>query len=107
MIAVTMRDPPDGNSAIDVDLLIGSKYYWELATGRVSRGEDGPITVETKLGWVLSGLVPVAESSCSLLTTHTLRMDSLQEASLNETLHAFSELESLGISGSGSYSPGV
>ena len=48
-------DSSDGNSALEVDLLIGSDHYWELATGKVSRGRDGPIAVETKLGWVLSG----------------------------------------------------
>ena len=50
-----LADSTDGSAAVEVDLLIGSDYYWELATGRVSRGEDGPVAVETKLGWVLSG----------------------------------------------------
>jgi len=93
-----LADSFNGNSAHEVDLLIGADYYWELATGRVSRGQDGPIAVETKLGWVLSGPVPDAEASCSFLTTHVLRVDSHDEVSLNDTLRAFWELESLGIS---------
>ena len=93
-------DSSDGNSALEVDLLIGSDHYWELATGKVSRGRDGPIAVETKLGWVLSGLAPSVESSCSFLTTHTLRVSSCEDSSLDATLHAFWELESLGISNS-------
>ncbi len=47
---------------MEVDLLVGSDYYWELATGRICRGNDGPVAVETKLGWVLSGPVPAVES---------------------------------------------
>lgn len=98
--ALELADSSDGNSAMEVDLLLGSDYYWELATGRVSRGEDGPVAMETKLGWVLSGPVPAIESSCSLVTTHTLRVDACEESSLNDTLRAFWDLESLGISGS-------
>ena len=92
-----LADSSDGNTPLEIDLLIGSDYYWQLTTGRVSRGDDGPVAVETKLGWVLSGPVPTAD--CSLLTTHALRIDSHEEQSLNETLRSFWELESLGISG--------
>ena len=67
-----------------------------MATGQVSRGDDGPIAVETKLGWVLSGPAPIADYS--LLTTHSLRIDTYKEESLNKTLRTFWELESLGIS---------
>jgi hypothetical protein len=93
-----LADSSDGKTAMEVDLLIGSDYYWKLTTGRVSRGEDGPIAVETKLGWVLSGPVPIAEQSVSLVTTHTLRVDAHEESNLDDTLRAFWELESLGIS---------
>ncbi len=55
--------------------------------------------VETKLGWVLSGPVPAVESSCSLLTAHTLKVDSREERSLDDVLRAFWELESIGICG--------
>ena len=87
--------------AVEVDILIGADYYWELATGRVNRGEDGPIAVETKLGLVLSGPVPTAESSCSLLTTHTLRVGSKEDKSLDDTLQAFWKLELLVITSPG------
>ena len=30
----------------------------EIVTGRICRGRSGPIAIETKLGWVLSGPVP-------------------------------------------------
>ncbi len=85
---------------MDVDLLIGSDYYWGLTTGRVRHGEGGPVVVETNLGWVLAGPVPVAEQSLSLVTTHALRVDACEKSNLNDTLRAFWELESLGITGS-------
>ena len=66
-----------------------------MATGQVKRGHDGPVAVETKLGWVLSGMVSVSDS-CSLLTTHTLTVCS-QESTLDDTQRSFWELESLGV----------
>ena len=91
-------DISDGSTPMEVDLLIGSDYYWQLTTGRVIRGGDGPVAVETSLGWVLSGPAPITES-CTLLTTHTLRVDTQEEESLDNTLKSFWELESLGVSG--------
>ena len=95
-----LADSSDGNSLMDVDLLVGSDYYWKLTTGRVSRGENGPVAVETRLGWVLSGPIPLVEQSMNLMTTHTLRVDTHEESKLDDTLRAFWELESLGITGS-------
>lgn len=38
---------------IMVDILFGSDQYWQLVSGKVLRGEDGPTAMETKYGWVL------------------------------------------------------
>ena len=94
-----LADNSGDGSPIEVDLLLGANYYWQLTTGEVRRGDDGPVAVGTKLGWVLSGPAPMADHS--LLTTHTLRVASHEEESLNDTLCSFWELESLGISESG------
>ena len=87
---------------MEVDVLIGSDYYWDFATGKTSRGESGPNAIHTSLGWILSGPVPSTEtgrSSVSLVTTHTLRVDTQQHeiSNLDDTLTSFWELESLGI----------
>ena len=37
------------------EILIGLDNYWKLVTGNVIRGEDGPVALETRLGYVLSG----------------------------------------------------
>ena len=45
----------DGGDEIHV--LIGSDFYWEVFTGKVARGENGAVGLNTKVGWVLSGVV--------------------------------------------------
>ncbi len=97
-----LADFSDGETPLEVDVLIGSDHYWDLITGETLRGESGPIAIHTELGWVLSGPVQLPElhqSSVSLVTTHTLRVDSqqLDTAKLDDRLRSFWELESLGI----------
>lgn len=36
-------------SARSIDLLIGSDYYWNFATGEMKRGVKGPIAINSKL----------------------------------------------------------
>ena len=90
------------DSPPEVDVLIGSDYYWELTTGEIRRGSTGPVTINTKLGWVLSGpgpSAPTQSSAINLITTHILTVgaEPLNDHDLNETLCSFWELESLGI----------
>ncbi|CAM1310776.1 Uncharacterised protein g5510 [Pycnogonum litorale] len=40
---------------LSVDILLGSDFYWNIVTGQVKKGKDGPVAINTKLGWVLSG----------------------------------------------------
>ena len=68
------------------------------------RSSDGPMAIQTKLGWVLSGPVQdlLCEStSCNLITTHTLMVDTYvlddNEQRLDNKLKMFWDLESLGI----------
>ena len=63
-----------------MDVLIGSDHYWKLVTGEVIRKGDGPMAIWTRLGWVLSGPVQGLShqnTSCNLVSTHTLKVDSL------------------------------
>ena len=53
-----LADSCSDDSTLEVDVLIGSDYYWDLATGEVRRGESGPVAINTRLGWVLSGPAP-------------------------------------------------
>ena len=97
-----LADWSSGVEALHIDVLIGADYYWELVTGKTLRGTEGPVAVDTRLGWVLSGPAPKAKqskNSASLLTTHSLHVGALEDNSqvLNQTLQSFWELESLEI----------
>ena len=66
------------DETLEVDMLIGSDFYWEFVTGQTIRGQGGPVTVETTLGWVLSGPAELSRqrrSTVSLITTHSLRVE--------------------------------
>ena len=97
-----LADNSDGSTPMEVDVLIGSDFYWQLMTGDIRRGEEGPVALHSRFGWVLSGPVsfPNPEmSSVNLVTTHTLRVDTEPESlwKLDDHLHSFWNLESLGI----------
>ena len=62
---------------LNVDILVGSDYYWTLVTGHTIRGTRGPTALHTKLGWVLLGPVscgnPGGQQRSNLVTTHVLK----------------------------------
>ena len=87
---------------LQIDALIGSDHYWQLVTGTVVCGESGPTAIHTQLGWVVSG--PVGSTSdnhpsASLPNRHLLHITHSSDSSnsLDKSLKAFWELESLGI----------
>ena len=41
------------------DILLGSDQYWSLLTGEVIKSNNGPAALNSHLGWILSGPVPV------------------------------------------------
>ena len=99
LTGLELADWAEQGSKLEVDVLIGSDYYWDLVTGAVSKSTGGPTAIHTKLGWVLSGPITVKgpnQCSTNLVTTHVLRIDA-QPDPLNDQLRAFWELESLGI----------
>jgi len=75
-----LADSSDGTNPMEVDTLIVSDHYWDLVTGETVRSIDGPVAINTRMGWVLSGSLPSSHpqpEGVSLLTTHTLRVDSV------------------------------
>ncbi len=79
--------------------------YCSLVTGEVVRSDSGsgPVALNTKLGYVLSGPVQGAscanESTVNLSETHILKVTSevVQENTLHQDIKTFWDLESLGI----------
>ena len=92
-------DPADETRGID--MLVGSDFYWRFVTGEVLRGEEGPVAIQTTLGWILSGPVEfpgIQDPAVSLVATHTLNADGIvTNKMLDATLRSFWELESMGV----------
>ena len=99
------------NLGMDVDLLIGSEFYWKFLTGEIRRGEVGPVAMKTKVGWVLLGPVACQEStskaaSTNFVTSHVMHLEtsSLECSSsklkdpLVQQLQRVWEIESIGVS---------
>ena len=100
-----LADTTDSHDRLQIDILLGSDYYWTLLTGEVKRGSSGPVGVQTELGWVLSGPVdtPTQEHNQTTLVTHTLHVENLAqttESKVLDQLKSFWELESFGITNS-------
>ena len=38
-----------------IDILIGSDYYWCVVTSDIISGESGPVALSSHFGWLLSG----------------------------------------------------
>lgn len=92
------------SSGTSIDFLIGSDYYWNFVTGEMKYGERGPITVNSKLGWLLSGLNDgtadrnyVTHSNLIIDGQNSLFQPS-QDDILTNTLKTFWETKAIGIS---------
>ena len=101
-----LADSSHLGDTLEVDLLIGSDYYWSFVTSRVLRGRIGPTAIHTRLGWVLSGPLQGMESGKNavnlIASTHALRVNgetthNNPDQSLDTQLKKFRELESFGI----------
>ena len=46
----------------EIDVLIGSNLYWSIVASDIIRGDHGPVAVNSKLGWLLSGTVETFEA---------------------------------------------
>ena len=91
---------PTEKPALEMDMLVSSDSYWNIVTRQIKRGNFGPVALNTRLRWVLSGAVNQPSSATSLtvncVSAHTLRTDT-QLVDLDDQLARFLELESIGI----------
>ena len=99
-----LADNFDSTSQNQIDILVGSDFYWSLVTGEIFHTDEGLVAVGSKLGWLLSGPV----ESCTSNTTHTnLIVSYFDEPGISEpmedqlvlALKQFWEVETLGING--------
>lgn len=59
------------NDKVSFDIVVGSNYYWSIVTGDLQRGEDGPVAVSSKFGWLLSDPAPALGTN-HLSHTHVI-----------------------------------
>ena len=69
---LALSDMVGPEDMLTVDLLVGADHYWRVVTGQMRRGRAGPIAVETKIGWILSGPVDLQVQPILLCAIHTL-----------------------------------
>ena len=102
LTGLELADDPGDNRTLHVDILIGCDHYWDLITGRLQRGTAGPVAIETKLGWILSGPADISSRTDELhsLVVHTLQISAPtpEMQTLDNTMRSYWELESFGIS---------
>ena len=92
----------DSGDNLEVDVLIGADQFWNVANGEIRCGNGGPVALNARFGWTLSG--PVENAPCSdahsvnLAVTHVLRVDthrSQADKELSNKLNTFWELNHL------------
>ena len=97
----------DTGSSDDIELLIGSDFYWGFVTRNVKLSKVGELVgVESKFGWLLNGPVPTQQSVSANVSfanensSHVLFRNAQNSVDnhLDKELHRFWDLESLGIS---------
>ena len=91
------------NPRKEVDVLVGSIFYWSFVTGDVIKSSEGPAAVSSKLGWFLSGPIDSHEASvvshtCTVIngTPDNPMFNDKGDALIN-SLQEFWNVESLGI----------
>ena len=55
---LTLAHPVTSDENFSISVLIGADYYWQFIQDHVVRG-DGPTAVQSRLGYLLSGLLPL------------------------------------------------
>ena len=107
---LTLADPVPRQEA-EIDLLIGSRYYFQLLNGRVIGprvAETGPLAIESPFGWVFAGPLlkntlagkRTTSEKCMLLTVADLtkpRGGNLELQKLDGQLRKFWEQEAIGL----------
>jgi hypothetical protein len=78
-----------------VDLLIGADVYWTIVTGHMKRLGRAAMALQTVFGWTLQGKIGEVGSQ-STKSAATLCVSTCNEASLNNQIRQFWDLDSSG-----------
>lgn len=91
------------DAPMNIDILIGSDHYFDVVTDDILRGENGPVAVNTKFGWVISGPTHSTKydnsSFANLIITSkdAPSTDPVHQDDLTNELRRFWDTESIGI----------
>ena len=108
LIGLKLSDSTEGNSNLEIQVLIGGDQYWNFVTGKIIRKFEGPVAMETSLGWVLSGPlnIPFETSNTTLMSSSCVMKLECRapepvdcEKTIINTFNDFWETENLGLSG--------
>ena len=85
----------------EIDVLIESNFYLSVVTGDTIRGDHGPVTINSKLGWLLSGVVDTMKarqiSHAHVVITGDPANPLQDDDVLVNSFRRFWEVESFGI----------
>ena len=96
-----LADSSDSKESIDV--LIESDYNWDFIEGDIVRGELGPVAIDSKFGWLLSGstdngLYNETYTTSLVIGSSDSQFETMQDP-LVDVLEKFWKTESIGIKG--------
>ncbi|XP_057292161.1 uncharacterized protein LOC130614736 [Hydractinia symbiolongicarpus] len=91
-----LADFSNGETRLNVHVLIGLDHYYSFITGEVVRDpRGGPIAINSKLGWILSGGEQSKANESSCMEVHACRVDT-ENTILRDELNKFWQIESIG-----------
>ncbi|CAB4008142.1 Hypothetical predicted protein, partial [Paramuricea clavata] len=70
---IPLAHPITSDEKFEVSLLIGANYYWEIVQDHIIRGA-GPTAMESKLGYLLSGPLPLGEAPSNTTILNVITM---------------------------------
>ena len=89
-----------GSADDNIDFLLSADQYCDAVIGDVIRGEQGPVAIKTKLGWVLSGSIGNPGGELNVVSTNLCIDSSVPSISHSydsvNTLKLFWEVEHMG-----------
>ena len=81
-----LADASSPEQSSDVDMLIGSDYYWGVINGDLKCSGNGPVAVGSKFGWLLSGPVKSKRNEDGYTVTN-LVIEGLRKVELISEQH--------------------
>ena len=85
-----------------IDIVIGSDYYWDIATGESIQGESGPTPVNSNFGWLHSEPTNSSQYETNVVSNLIISGEAFlnetnETTEINNMLKTLWETESIGI----------